>query len=205
LIQQLVARGHTVRALVRAGSARRLPPGAEPAVGDALRASSFAAQVRPADTLVHLVGVPRPSPRKAREFREIDLASIAASVAAARSAGVGHLVYVSVAQPAPVMHSYVAVRQEGERLIREAGLNATVLRPWYVLGPGHRWPYLLIPFYALAERIPAMRAGARRLGLVTRDQMVAALVRAVENPPSGVRVVEVAEIRKAPGPGRSAA
>jgi uncharacterized protein YbjT (DUF2867 family) len=103
------------------------------------------------------------------------------------------------------MHSYVAVRREGERLIREAGLNATVLRPWYVLGPGHRWPYLLIPFYALAEWIPAMRAGARRLGLVTRAQMVAALVAAVENPPSGVRVVEVAEIRKAPGPGRSAA
>jgi uncharacterized protein YbjT (DUF2867 family) len=186
-----------VRALVRDGAAGRLPAGAEPAVGDALRAESFAGQVRPAHTLVHLVGVPRPSPRKAREFREIDLASIAASVTAARAAGVGHLVYLSVAQPAPVMKAYVAARQEGERLIREAGLNATVLRPWYVLGPGHRWPYLLIPFYALAERIPAMRAGARRLGLVTRAQMVAALVRAVEDPPTGVRVVEVAEIRRA--------
>ena len=72
-----------------------------------------------------------------------------------------------------------------------------MVRPWYVLGPGHRWPYLLIPFYALAERIPAMRAGARRLGLMTRAQMVAALVHAVEHPATGVRVVEVAEIREA--------
>ena len=39
------------------------------------------------------------------------------------------------------------------------------------------------------------RAGALRLGLVTREQMVRALVTAVENPISGARIVEVPEIR----------
>jgi uncharacterized protein YbjT (DUF2867 family) len=108
---------------------------------------------------------------------------------------VRHLVYVSVAQPAPVMQAYIAVRQEGERLIREAGLTATILRPWYVLGPGHRWAYLLLPIYKLLERLPATRNGAQRLGLVTHRQMLAALVRAVEHPPDGVRMVSVPEIR----------
>jgi hypothetical protein len=35
-----------------------------------------------------------------------------------------------------------------------------------------------------------------RVGLVTLRQMVAALVRAVENPARGVRIVEVPEIRR---------
>ena len=74
-------------------------------------------------------------------------------------------------------------------------MNATFLRPWYVLGPGHRWPYLLAPMYWIFERLPGTGDAARRIGLVTLPQMVAALVRAVENPARGVRVVEVPEIR----------
>ena len=76
-------------------------------------------------------------------------------------------------------------------------MPATVLRPWYVLGPGHRWPYALLPIYKLCEWLPATRAGARRLGLVTLKQMVAALVRAVEHPTSGFEVVDVPGIRAA--------
>jgi uncharacterized protein YbjT (DUF2867 family) len=74
-------------------------------------------------------------------------------------------------------------------------LIATVLRPWYVLGPGHRWPAALVPLYWVLERLPATRAGARRLGLVTLEQMLRALVAAVEHPPPATRVVEVPEIR----------
>jgi uncharacterized protein YbjT (DUF2867 family) len=103
---------------------------------------------------------------------------------------------VSVAHPAPVMKAYIAVRQEGERLVRASGARATILRPWYVLGPGHLWPYALLPLYALLERLPSTAEGARRLGLVTRRQIVAALVQAVENPPDAVRIVEVPEIRR---------
>jgi uncharacterized protein YbjT (DUF2867 family) len=195
LIPGLLRRGHAVKALVREGSEGRLPPGVEVVRGDALDAVSFVGAVPPADTLVHLIGTPRPSPAKAAEFRAVDLSSINASVTAAQLAGVRHLVYVSVAQPAPVMRAYIAVRQEGEELVRRSGLPATLIRPWYVLGPGHRWPYLLLPLYWLLERIPSTRDGARRLALVTREQMVSALVRAIEHVPTGVRVVEVPEIR----------
>jgi uncharacterized protein YbjT (DUF2867 family) len=93
------------------------------------------------------------------------------------------------------MEAYIAVRTEGEAAIRASGLHATILRPWYVLGPGHRWPLLLIPMFWIAEQLPSVRAGARRLGLVTLCQMVVALRDAVENPSEGVRVVEVPEIR----------
>jgi len=196
LIPALLQRGHEVRALVRPGSERRLPPGCEAVPGNALIEISFATRVAPADTFVHLVGVSHPAPWKERQFREVDLASARASVVAARTGGIRHFVYLSVAHPAPVMRSYVAIRAECEAHIAAAGFAATFVRPWYVLGPGHRWPYALIPFYALAERVPSMRDTARRLGLVKLRQVIDTLVWAVENPPEGTRILGVEEIRR---------
>ena len=198
LIAALLTRGHTVHGLVRPGSEAKLPPGAHPIVGNALDEATFASAIPPAATMVHLVGTPHPNPSKAAEFQRVDVASIRATAAAARRAGAHHLVYVSVAHPAPVMVAYIAARQEGEALVRAAGVPATILRPWYVLGPGHYWPYLLVPIYALLRRLPNTRESAERLGLVTRDAMVAALVRAVEAPPAdGVRILDVPAIRRA--------
>lgn len=196
LIRRLLDRGHTVKALTRAGSERKLPAGCVPITGNALDTSTFTNQLTADDTFVQLVGVPHPAPWKEQQFRAVDLASVRASVAAARSARLRHFVYVSVAHPAPTMRAYIRVRTECEAIITDAGLTATVLRPWYVLGPGHRWPILLKPFYALAERVPSMSESARRLGLVTREQMVDALAWAVENPPQSTRVLDVNAIRQ---------
>ena len=194
---RLLERGHTVRALVRHGSEGKLPSGCEAVTGDALDAGSFKGHVRGADTFVQLVGVVHPSPAKAAEFRQVDLKAGKAGIRAAAEAGVRHFVYLSVAQPAPMMKAYIAVRAECEAEIRAIGLHATILRPWYVLGPGHRWPYLLVPFYRMMEAFPATREGALRLGLVTLEQMTAALVEAVESPIEGVRTMGVPEIRAA--------
>lgn len=198
LIPALLALGHRVRALARESSLARVPEGAEAVIGDALDADSVAAALRPDDTVVHLVGTPHPSPAKAKQFEEIDLASIRATVNAARRVGIGHLVYVSVAQPAPVMRAYHWVRGLGETMIKQASFTATILRPWYVLGPGHRWPMILLPLYKLAECFPSTRESAERLGLVTIGEMVNALARAVENPPARgmTRIVEVPGIRR---------
>ncbi|HYT96576.1 MAG TPA: hypothetical protein VEO36_04585 [Casimicrobiaceae bacterium] len=97
------------------------------------------------------------------------------------------------------MRAYVAARTVGEAAIAEAKLTATILRPWYVVGPGHRWPIVLKPLYWISERPPATRDTALRLGLVTLEQMVAALVRAMEEPPpaSTIRIVDVPAIRAA--------
>jgi uncharacterized protein YbjT (DUF2867 family) len=146
---------------------------------------------------VQLVGVPHPSPAKAAQFRSIDLVSATGAIRSAAQAGIRHFVYLSVAHPAPMMKAYIAVRSECEQKLRDSGLHATVLRPWYVLGPGHRWPYALIPMYWLMEQFPATREGALRLGLVTLQQMLYALVNAVETPRQGFTVVDVPKIRSA--------
>ena len=83
LTRELLRRGHHVRALVRPGSESKLAPGCDALRGDALNAESYASQIAPADTFVHLVGVAHPSPRKAAEFRAIDLKSCQEAVGAA--------------------------------------------------------------------------------------------------------------------------
>ncbi len=184
-----------MRVLARAESLSKVPSGAVPVVGNALSASTFAAQVPPGSTFIHLTGVAHPAPWKGPQFRAIDLRSLEASAEAAKAAGVAHFVYVSVAQPAPIMRPYIQVRRECEEILAGTGIPRTILRPWYVLGPRHRWPEALRPVYALLEGIPATREGARRLGLVRLAEMVNALVWAVENPPRTLRILDVPEIR----------
>lgn len=80
--------------------------------------------------------------------------------------------------------------------MKQTRVPVTVLRPWYVLGPGHWWPIVLIPIYKLLEMIPSARDAAQRLGLVTHRQMVAALAAAVTaSTPSPFRVLDVTAIR----------
>jgi uncharacterized protein YbjT (DUF2867 family) len=199
LIPLLIARGHRVRVLARAASAARVPAGATVVIGDALDADSIAGALRCGDTVIHLVGTPHPSPSKAGEFDRVDLMSIRCTVTAAKRAGIAQLIYVSVAQPAPVMAHYLWVRSLGETMIREAKLTASIVRPWYVLGPGRWWPKAIQPLYKLAELFPLTRATAERLGMVTIEQFVTAMVSAAENPPAARqrRILDVPAIRRA--------
>lgn len=196
LIPLLTKHGHAVNAVVRAGSENKLPDKVSSIIADPLKENSYTDSIRGCDTFVHLIGVPHPSPAKAAQFRAIDLPSVEVAVKAAREAGIRHFIYLSVAQPAPMMEAFIAVRAEGEALIRASGMRATFVRPWYVLGPGHRWPYALLPFYWVAELLPPTREPARRLGLITISQMLRALVWAVENPPEDIRILDVPKIRE---------
>lgn len=207
LIAALVARGHRVRTLVRESSRQRvaaaLPAGVECIVGDTLEADSFAESVRGADTFVQMAGVPHPSPAKAGEFLSFDLVSATAGLDAACRSAVAHFVYVSVSQfpgeRIPAMRAYVESRALAEARIRErvAGgtLGATFVRPWYVLGPGHRWPLLLAPLMALAAWVPGWKTRIGKMGLVSRDAFVSAMVHAIEHPAATLKVIDVDGIR----------
>jgi uncharacterized protein YbjT (DUF2867 family) len=195
LIEKLCAAGFEVQSVARPQSVTKVPHGCGVIVGNVLDSRTYQDQVPAGSTFVHLVGVAHPAPWKADEFRSIDLVSLEQSVAAAKQRSAGHFIFVSVAHPAPVMKAFIEVRVQCEEVLHASGLCVTILRPWYILGPGHYWPYVLIPAYKALEAIPATRKGAVRLGLVTRSQMVAALAAAVAGAAKGVRIIETAEIR----------
>src|SRR5262245_5271831 len=195
LSTELIRRGHKVRGLVGSGRESKGVAGSEVVTGDPLDASTYRQHVAGADTFVHLVGVSRPNPFKADQFRRIDLASAKAAIDNASAARVRHFVFVSVAQPAPVMQSYIAVRRQIEMQSGAAGFDATILRPWYVLGPGRQWPLILQPIYWVLDALPPTRAGATRLGLLNDSDMIQTMADAIDRPPSGMRILDVPRIR----------
>jgi nucleoside-diphosphate-sugar epimerase len=198
LIKILLKRGHRVIVLVRKGSEHKVPAGAEIIVADPFDAGSFQSSVPKGSVFIHLLGVSHPSPKKAKQFLEIDLPGVKASANAAAVAGVSNFIYVSVAMaPSKLMAAYQAVRKEGEEYCLDKKLNCTFIRPWYVLGPGHWWPVFILPFYGIAELVPAWRKKARAMALVTIKQILAALVSAVEAEPLPIRFLEIKDIRQA--------
>jgi nucleoside-diphosphate-sugar epimerase len=196
LIPRLLKNGYEVHALVRPGSENKLPSACRIISGNALDRNTFTDKIPPCETFIHLVGVSNPLPAKKNVFREVDLLSVQEASEAAKSSGIKHFIYLSVAEPAPIMKEYVKVRREGEQILRQSKLNATFLKPWYVLGPGHRWPYIFIPFYKLMELLPMTNNAAKRLALVNIKHMVNALIFAVENPANGIRMIRANQIKK---------
>lgn len=198
LIKLLIERGHRVIALVRKGSEQKVPAGAEVIVADPFDAKTFQQHIPSGSVFVQLLGVAHPSPKKAKQFREIDLKSVKSSVDAAAVAGTEHFIYLSVAlEPVKFMKAYQEVRKEGEEYCLSRHSNCTFIRPWYVLGPGHWWPILLLPVYGLAELFPSLRRKARATGLITLKQMLRSLVNAVEDEPIPLHILEIKDIRHA--------
>jgi len=148
------------------------------------------------DTLVHLVGVAHPSPAKASLFESVDLASARVAARAAAAAGVRHIVYISVARPAPVMHAYIEARQRAEQAFAATAIPCTFLQPWYVVGPGHYWPLAILPLYKIFELLPATRTTAQRLGLLSIETVLRCLVHAIEALALGVRSWDVPTLRR---------
>jgi uncharacterized protein YbjT (DUF2867 family) len=197
LIKVLVSKGYDVTALVRKGSEAKLPKGVRAIVANPFDAASFQQWIPKGAVYVQLLGVAHPSPRKKEMFRQIDLPSVKASADAAVAANVSHFVYLSVAMmPTRIMEDFQEVRREGEAYLLTKGFPCTFVRPWYVLGPGHLWPVLLLPFYGFAELVPAWRQKTRAFAFVTIKQITGVLVKAVGATPPRKRIVEIRQIRK---------
>ena len=121
-----------------------------------------------------------------------------ASADAAAFAQVSQFVYMSVAMAeTSIMKAYQQVRKEGEAYCRSKGFPCAILRPWYVLGPGHLWPILLLPLYGIAKLFPSLREKASALALVTLNQVLTTLIMVIEQPLSSNRILEITDIRKA--------
>lgn len=197
LIKRLLEKKYGVIALVRKGSEDKIPQGVSIIVADPFDADSFQQNIPGGSVFVQLLGVSHPSPKKAKQFKEIDLRSVKASAAAAANAGAAHFIYVSVAMaPSKLMYAYQQVRREGEQYCLSKKLNCTFIRPWYVLGPGHWWPVILMPLYGLAELIPSWRKQARSKALVTINQMLDTLIHAIDEEPLPLRICEIKDIRR---------
>lgn len=134
IIRSLMAAGWRVRLLARR------PVVADPAVeqvrGDLADADALNRLVAGADVLVHAAGLIKTA-RRADFFRVNDAGSRAIAAAWLRHKPQGRVVVLSsLAARAPQLSDYAASKRAGEAAF--AGLNAVILRPGAVYGPGDK-------------------------------------------------------------------
>lgn len=165
IARELAARGHRVVVLThkppRPVTAR---PAEEPAGGtpqfeyrqaDVTQPASLAGALAGVDALVISLGFrnsPIEAPRRGRTFERVDAAGTEALAAAAKTAGVGRLVYISGAGAAPdAAKHWFRAKWRAEEAIRGSGIVYTILRPSWVYGPGD---HSLNRFLGLSRWLP---------------------------------------------------
>ena len=196
--------GHTVTALARrSGSA---PDGVEEVRGDltdgeGLRTALDAA--RP-EAVVHLAAEIA-SQRDEERIREVNVHGTARLVEACAAldgpggpGGPPRFVFASTVVTGeaggqlltedtelPVQTPYGRSKQEGERLLRESGLPAVVIRPGHVYGPGGWYAKEFVRRLRQPGRFAVIGSGDNWWDVVHVDDVASAFVAALEDAPPG--------------------
>lgn len=168
----LLAAGHDVRGLSR--EPRTGPPGATWVRADLATGLGLEPAVRDIETVLHLAS----APYQRGYTQQVDVDGTRRLTAAARTAGVRHLVYVSIVGVDEIPWGYFRLKVQAEEIVRTAGLGWTILRAT------HFYPFLDAVFGA-AARLPVVPydAGVRSQPVHTHD-VAHRLLRVVEAGPS---------------------
>nr|SBO99578.1 hypothetical protein BN4615_P9094 [Nonomuraea gerenzanensis] len=122
VLKSLIEAGHDVRATSR--RARPASGGVRWAVADLTTGQGVAEAVADVAVVVHLAS----APYRGRYTRRVELDGTSALLAAARKAGVRHLLYVSIVGVDRVPWGYFRTKVQGERLVRDGGVPWTIVR-----------------------------------------------------------------------------
>ena len=144
-VSELLLRGHTLRALARDPGKAGLAAGVETVKGDLADAAALARLVKGADAVIHLAGALTALDREG--YFRVNEQGTEALANAAGTAGVRRFVHISsLAAREPQLSGYAASKRAGEEAVvrRMDALNAIILRPPAVYGPGDRGTLPLI-------------------------------------------------------------
>jgi uncharacterized protein YbjT (DUF2867 family) len=180
VLRQLTATGHTVRALVRPGSERKLAvrQGVEIHRGDASDPDSLQGALADCEAVIHLIGIIREFPAKGVTFARLHVEATSNIVAEAQRQGVRRYLHMS-ANGARAGHSsgYFSSKWQAEELVRASGLDWTIFRPSLIHGEGDQFINLLAKFIRLLPLVPVIGDGQYRLAPVFVKDVAAAFTR----------------------------
>jgi uncharacterized protein YbjT (DUF2867 family) len=175
-----------VRAVVRSQRAaetlRALPEPLRPeiAVADYADAAGLERAAAGCDRVAHLVGILKEGPTT--RYRDAHEGATSALVAAAQKAGVRRIAYLSIlgADPASA-NPCLASKGRAEEILLGGPVPAVVLRVPMVLGPGD-FASRALRRQATARRLFLVRGGATLEQPIDAEDVVAALLAALERP-----------------------
>lgn len=191
LARALLAAGHEVTGASR--GAEGLPHGVIHARFDFTRLPSppeLRRLVSHQDVVINAVGILRS--RGAQTFEQLHDVGPRALFAACAASGVRRVVQISaLGAAAEAIATYHRSKFAADRFLKEQALDWVIVRPSLVYGAGGNSTRL---FEKLASMpvIPLPGGGAQRVQPVHVDDLVAALVRLVEDPTPQRRIIEVA-------------
>lgn len=197
LLARLVAAGGPPpRALVRSESAaetlRALPfaSGLEVAIADWSDPEALARAASGTKHAVHLVGILKES--RATRYPDAHEGTCTALAAAAKRAGVRHIVYLSIlGSSASDTNACLASKGRAEEILLRSGVPATVLQVPMVLGPGDVAAKALRG-QALAPFVALPRGGATLEQPIDSEDVVAAILAVLDRPALAGRVIALA-------------
>lgn len=186
-VRELLKRGARLRVLAR--DPARAPAGVEVVQGDLHTEQSLDALLKGAGAVVHLAGAI--SAVTPHDYFRTNAHGAVAVAEAARRAGVKRFVHVSsLAAREPQLSPYGASKRAGEDAVAKLmePLNAVILRPPAVYGPGDR---ATLPLLRELTKPMAMIPGSRRsrFSLIHAGDLAQLIAEAVEGDLRGVHEI----------------
>lgn len=199
--EELGRRGHQVVALVRRAGSE--PPRTEAQICDLTDAASLQEAVpsQRADAVIHLAAEIA-SQRDARKVWEVNVEGTRRLLEACRPdgqtdggprfvlastvvTGDAHGELLEPDKPLPVETPYGESKQEAEKLVRESGLDAVIVRPSHVYGPGGWYAEEFVKRLRQPGRFAVVGPGDNWWDVVRVEDVATALADATERAPAG--------------------
>ena len=194
VVQELIIRGHEVRALVRRGSEKKLKDEKRVAIfpGDCLHPETLAPAVAGCDAVIHLVGIIREFPGRGVTFERVHVQATQNIVDAAMEAGVRRYLHMSAlgARPEPA-DPYHLTNFRADEYVMASGLTYTIFRPSVIYGPRDQSINLFVRQIQRLSFFPIIGDGQYQLQPVPVDTVAQAFALALELPQTENRVYDV--------------
>ena len=181
VIRELFDRGHQLRLLVHRRGADS--EGVEQVEGDVTRPESFEQGLDGCGAVVNLVGIIREFPAKGVTFERLHVQAAANLVVAAERAGIRRFVQMSALGTRPnAVSRYHKTKFRAEELVRNSGLEWTILRPSLIFGPQDAFVTMLARQLRLSPAMPVIGSGAYRLQPIHVGDVARCFALALEMP-----------------------
>jgi uncharacterized protein YbjT (DUF2867 family) len=192
LIPALIAAGHRVVGLTRTAASGtrvvdRLAPGdrggIEIRTADVTKPASLPPALAGVDAVVHLVAIPRDFDGGA-SLRLVNTEGTRAVVAAMRTAGPRRLVHLGAmgVEDDPELH-YASSKAKAEALVRDSGLDWTILKPSVQFGEGDGFFNIIAGLVRMSPGVvPLAGGGSARFQPIHSDDVATVVVKALADP-----------------------
>jgi NADH dehydrogenase len=192
IVKALVARGHSVRCLVRhPENVKNLPQNSvELLEGDVKDLQSTSQAAKGVDAAIHLVGIIRET--GGQTFESVHVDGTRNVILALKEQGVKRLLHMSALGTREGAQSrYHKSKWQAEQIVKQSGLDWTIFRPSIIVGKGDGFTTTLVDLVKKGPVVPVIGSGNYKLQPIAIEDVVNCFMMALENPEHSGKTYEL--------------